>query len=214
MALKTAVFAALACASLLGCAKVASKIPGFGAKDDAPAPAPKIDLDRVPRSELAKGGQGVIRVKVPTREIDTLLVLRDNKPPVQSWRTGDGILFSFRDGLLIETRGLGFDLMSASVPTKAQISAGGNRFTRSYFYMSLNDQVARRDYSCVTEDRGPAQITVQGQGFQTRHVAEICERAEGYRFTNEYWLDGGVIRRSVQWAGPEAGSIQFSRVID
>lgn len=211
MALKSVALIALTAVALTGCNKLVQRVAPSLAKTEQAAP---VDLDRVPLDQIAKAGQSVIRVKVPSRGLDTLLVVRDQKAGVTSWMTGDGNLFTFRDGLLIETRGLGYDLMSSAAPSRAAVLAGAGGHNRSYFYLAKDDQNLRRDYSCSSQDLGPAAVTLQGQSYQTRHFAERCERREGFQITNEYWLDGDMIRRSKQWAGPEIGMIEFQRIVD
>lgn len=221
MALKQTIAVMVAVASLAGCSKMAGVAGGAVAdvagQQAASQPAPQAkaptNIDQLSRAQIAAAGRSVMRVDFPARGLKTLLVARDQKAQITSWMTGDGMLFTFRDGLLIETRGFGADLMSSAVPSLADLRSGKS-YGRSYFYVGPEDQTQQRDYLCQGNDSGDSGIVIYGQSHHTRRITEVCERPEGYRITNEYWLEGDMIRRSSQWAGPDLGNIAFERVID
>ena len=56
-------------------------------------------------------------------------------------------------------------------------------------------------------------VTIYARTHPTRHVAEVCQRAQG-GITNEFWFEGGSLRQSRQWVSPDAGYASFFRVID
>jgi hypothetical protein len=145
-------------------------------------------------------------------EIDGLMVVRDRKGEIVTWTDGGGVTVTFRNGVLIETRGFGADLMSSHAPTAGQI-AGSGTYQRSYFFASAEDVNERRDYTCHPETVGSETLVIYGRSHVTRHVTEICERP-GARITNHYWFEGGAIRKSRQWVSPNLGSIELERVID
>lgn len=204
MALKS-VIAALACfAVLTGCGMLQKLTPRAGG-ELAP-------IGRVSRADIEKSGQPVMRLKVPSRGIDTFLTIRDRRGDVVNWFSADGMLFTFRGDVLIETRGLGADLMSSAAPGAGQI-AGGGPYRRAYFFVDDDDQTGRRDYTCRTGTEGSEQLVIYGRAHATRKVSETCEREVG-RITNHYWLEGGKIRKSREWISPGIGQIEFERVVD
>jgi Group 4 capsule polysaccharide lipoprotein gfcB, YjbF len=171
-----------------------------------------IDLGSVSRAKIEKFGTPILRATVASRGLDLLLSPRDVRGDVVTWESAEGITFAFRNGVLIESRGLGADLMSSSVPSPEKI-ANGASYSRSYFYVADDDQNQRRDYACSPEARGPEAVMIYGKTHQTRHVAEPCLRDVG-RITNDFWLEGGTIRKSRQWVSPDIGYVEFSRVVD
>ena len=170
-----------------------------------------VNLDRVPREKLEAFGTPIMRATIPALGIDTLLSPRDRKGDLVTWESADGHTFTFRNGVLVETRGLGPDLMSASAPGPGPIAAGGAT-RRSYFYIWENDASQRRDYACTSASAGQESVEIHGRRHSTRHVAETCLR-EGGKLTNDYWFEGGTIRQSRQWISPMAGSGLFFLVI-
>lgn len=195
--------ALLALALLSGCGGLAA-VAGLGG-------GTAVNLDKVPREKLEAFGTPIMRATIPLLGIDTLLSPRDRKGDVVTWESADGYTFTFRSGVLVETRGLGPDLMSASAPGPGQIAAGGAT-RRSYFYTWENDASQRRDYACTSATEGQEAVAVYGRQHSTRHVVETCLR-EGGRLTNEFWFEGGTIRQSRQWISPLAGSGRFVLVI-
>lgn len=196
--------------SLAGCAQIAKVMPGkAGGKAAAAQPVPP---SQATRAMIAQAKQPVMRVKIPSRGLDALVTIRDRRGEYVNWFTDDGKLFTFRNGILIETRGLGADLMSSAAPSPGQIASGaGHR--RSYFYVDAEDQTGRRDYSCVSSVQGGQQLTIYGRQHNVREVVETCERDVG-RIRNKYWLEGGTIRKSLEWVSPGIGQVEFERVID
>ncbi len=173
--------------------------------------APKTP-DQMTRAELAAQGRPVMRVKIASRGVDRFLVLYQRSGDISVWTDGDGTTFTFRNGVLIESRGMGGELMSSAVPTPGQI-AGGGSYRRTYFVNGSEDRNERRDYSCQAGSDGGQVLVLFGRSHTTRHVVETCERAEG-RLTNQYWFEGGTIRKSREWLSPSVGYVEFERIID
>lgn len=196
----------LAClAALAGCSKLTKLVPSIGGTKVA-------QVGNATRAEIEKSGQPVMRVKIPSRGLDTFLTIRDRRGDYVNWFTADGKLFTFRNGVLIETRGLGADLMSSAAPTPGQIATGsGHR--RSYFFVDADDQTGRRDYGCRVENLGSVPVTIFARQHNTREIREVCERDVG-RITNRYWLEGSTIRKSLEWVSPGIGQVEFERVVD
>lgn len=167
------------------------------------------------RAELAKAGQPILLVSSKTLGQTGFLSVNDAKGGVLTWATPDGATFSQRDGVLIQTRGLGFDLMSAQVPSVGQLLRTGTPYERVYFFLGADDQGTRRTYSCVTSPVGRESIDVLGRTHVTTHVTETCTRSSGGgKLTNEFWIEGSTIRQSRQWVSAGLGFIDFARVID
>lgn len=167
------------------------------------------------RAELAKAGKPVLLVSSKTLGQTGFLMVSDAKGGVLTWATPDGATFTQRDGVLIQTRGLGSDLMSAQVPSVGQLLQAGTPYQRVYFFLGGDDQGTRRTYDCTTSIVGKESIDVLGRAHATTHVTETCTRSSASgKLTNEFWIEGSMIRQSRQWVSSGIGFIDFARVID
>lgn len=167
---------------------------------------------QVSRADLEKYGTPILRVTSTVLGQDGFLTISDAKAGVQTWATPDEVSFSLRNGVLIQTRGLGADLMSADVPTVAQLAAGAS-YKRMYFYLGADDAGTRRTFDCVAKVVGQETIEVIGRSYSVTHVTETCNQSGGVR-TNEFWIEGGAIRKSRQIASAQIGYLDFERVVD
>ncbi|WP_288995307.1 YjbF family lipoprotein [uncultured Gemmobacter sp.] len=168
----------------------------------------------VTRADLAKLNVPVIKGELKSGNSTIYLVPIARNGAVDTWSTSDDLTISFRDGVMLTTRGFGPDIMQAVVPSRAQLASGGGSHRRSYFYLDGADKMHRFDYDCSVSVIGGETITVVGRQHSTRHVAETC-RGGGREFTNEYWFEGGnFIRKSKELLVPEWGYLELARVID
>lgn len=165
------------------------------------------------RADIEHYGIPLLRLVIKTRASDVLVTIRETKGTVVTWATTDGTTVALKDGLLIQTRGLGPDLMSAAVPTVADLSSDGVSHPRSYFFLGEDDRSLRRDYTCTVTVVGKETIKIFEKSHETQHVAEECVRAEG-KITNDFWIEGEVIRKSRQWTSPGIGYMEFEKAVD
>ena len=129
-----------------------------------------------------------------------------------TWKTKDEATFSQRGGVLIQTRGLGADLMSADAPSVGQLRSGAS-YQRIYYFLGADDQGTRRTYDCTASVVGSESIEIMARSHATTRVTEVCERPLG-KVTNDYWIEGATIRQSRQWVSGAVGYVEFQRVID
>lgn len=187
----------------------ASILPGKRARQAAPTPP----AAQTPRAEIEKYGIPILRVVIPSRGADALVTKGDTKGDVVTWTTTDGTTFTLKNGVLIQTRGLGPDLMSAAVPTVAQLRNDGGTHPRAYFFLAEDDAAARRDYVCTMSGAGNETIEIYGRAHRTLRLREECIRPEG-KITNDYWFEGTAVRKSRQWTSPGSGYIDFEMAVD
>jgi Group 4 capsule polysaccharide lipoprotein gfcB, YjbF len=167
----------------------------------------------VTRAELEKSGKPAMRVIAKSLGQDGFLTISDAKADVVTWSTSNGVTFSLRNGVLIQTRGLGADLMSAQVPSVAQLSSPGDTHQRIYFFLGSDDGATRRTYDCTTTNDGGKEIEIMGRSHQVTQISEVCTRSNT-QITNIYWIEGASIRKSSQWISGPIGNVDFIRVID
>ncbi|MES2916626.1 MAG: YjbF family lipoprotein [Pseudomonadota bacterium] len=194
-------------ASAVGQMAKAGLSKGRGGKAAAsPAAAP------ASRQDLAAYGKPILRVRSERLGQDGFLTLADAKANVLTWTAQGQATFSLRDGVLIQTRGLGADLMSAEAPSLAQLTSGAS-YTRVYFFLGEDDRGTRRTYDCVASAAGREQVTVVEKVHAVTRVSELCTRPNS-KVANEFWIEGKTIRKSRQWASSRVGYVEFERVID
>ncbi|CUH89812.1 hypothetical protein PH5382_03765 [Phaeobacter sp. CECT 5382] len=186
------------------------------AKKRAPKPQPL----QISRALLDQLGQPHIEVTVESHDLTGYLGLvltrQDDFPgEITVWRSSDNNSLAFRNGMLIASRGLGGNLLSARVPAQNGIVGPASDGARSY-QLRHGDNVARQvDMACELRDLGAEQLKIIGRSYATRHIQEYCEGApQDGRPTvvvNDYWVDSrrDKVWKSRQWAGPEIGYLRI-----
>lgn len=182
-------------------------------RGEGPA-ASTADQATVSRAELEGFPQALIRASLENRDVSALLV------PVQAgvtgditWRTQDDITLTFRHGLLVATRGLGGDLMSAAVP---RLTQAPGQVERRHSYLIEDGRRETRTYTCTFTSPAPTNVTVLERTYPALRLEETCANAHGQQiFTNNYWVSsGGIVRKSRQWISDRAGYVTIERLID
>jgi hypothetical protein len=126
----------------------------------------------------------------------------------RTWSTAEKQTLTLRRGMLVATRGLGDDLMSADVSAAASAVASGSgagvvRITR---HLDGADGVLVRSFDCSVTTAGREAITlVSGEALNAIRVTEACSDG-AVTFRNDYWKNqNGTVRRSRQWVSPDVG---------
>lgn len=164
------------------------------------------------REKLEASGKPALRVRAPALGQDAFLTIIDTKGDVVTWTAQRQANFSLRDGVLIQTRGLGADLMSAEAPSLAQLT-GGASYQRIYYFLGPDDAGTRRTYDCAAAVAGRETIEILGKSHAVTRVTETCTRPNG-NVTNDYWIEGSAVRKSRQWASNLVGYLDFEKVVD
>lgn len=132
---------------------------------------------------------------------------------IEVWRTVDNVTFTFRDGMLVATRGLIDTMLSADVPADGVGAAGPARGgLRSYWFRAGDHEEVKITLRCQLDNLGVQKLEIVEQIYHVQHLRETCLRdgATGGRVVNEYWVDSrnGRLWQSRQWAGPVLGYIR------
>jgi hypothetical protein len=142
-------------------------------------------------------GDERLDVVIPAREARARLGPVARTGDVTVWQTLDGITLSMQRDVLIGTRGLGQDLMSADAEgVLALLQAGADADPVPHFRTHLDgeDQTVFRSYYCFRDAEQP--------DAGLRRIEIRCT-APHNTFTNTFWLDAsGVIMLSRQWISP------------
>jgi len=185
-----------------GCDTLSSMAPGIGATTK------RISLDQaqVPR----------LRASLLKRGTSAMMHVTGRNGDVVTWETPERVSVSLAGGVLVATRGLGHDLMSAEVREARAALAGsmpaGSDYPRFYGYMDGEHRTWFRSFLChvVVAERDVVETTSDGR--KVTRVTERCTDPD-LEFTNVYWrAPDGELVRSRQWIGPELGHIRLEHV--
>ena len=201
----------------------------------AAGPASKTPTPALTRAVLDTIDGALLEVTLERRNQRAYLYVnaqrRDGGPgKVVTWRTGDDITLAMRNGVLIATRGLGGDILSATVQVAGDRPGPARGGEKSFDIRALDHKARRLTLTCTLSDLGPATIEIIDRTYATRHIRETCEGGvAGYsigysigagtgapgRVVNDYWVDAGagLVWQSRQWAGPQTGYLRMRRVI-
>lgn len=175
------------------------------------------DLRQSLTPEVIAGFEGpLLFVEVLDNSIQAGLVPGPRNGSVQQWNTVDGTSLSLDDGLLVASRGLGGDLMSADVlDVRAALKRGGGTAERVHRTLTHDNQLHIQAFRCSYSDRGPEAARTLAGTFPARRIDEDCHDSAGLHVENSYWIDGsGTIRASRQWLSPLAGYLAIERLKD
>lgn len=151
-----------------------------------------------------------MRVEIPSRAANAVLSRVAVNDDVETWLAVDNISLSFRQGVLVASRGLGFDLMGADAQGTLDAIAGqGDEIYRHQMrYLTGDHHSTYLAAGCRIQIIGTEDV--QGQPLQ--RLEEKC-RARNNIFTNIFWQDAsGMIVQSRQWVSPEIGYLRTSLV--
>jgi len=175
---------------LVGCQPIVQRLSG-GA---APAPAAL--------SPEASAGPRML-VQIPARGATAVLFRVAVNKDVATWLTADNISLSFRQGVLVASRGLGFDLMTADAQGTLDAIAGQGKavYRRQMRYLTGEHHTTYLTAGCSMNATG----TVVLDGQRLRRFEEHCKAGQNV-FTNVFGLNAaGTVIRSQQWVSPEIG---------
>lgn len=146
----------------------------------------------------------LIRADLPARGATAVLRPLGQNGAVTTWTTVDNITLSFRQGILVASRGLGQDLMAAD-PEATRAALAGEApgiYRRKMRYLTGDNHSTWLTAGCTMRQ---AEGTVEG----LRRFEETCQ-ARDESFTNIYLLDGaGRVAQSRQWLSPGLGSVEI-----
>jgi hypothetical protein len=152
-------------------------------------------------AQLKKSGstQPVLLVELTQRGAVASLSVAGQNRGAQSWFDPTGVSVVTRRGVVVETRGLGHDLMSSNANgTLNALSGGGRGYKRFHRYLDGEGQPNDITFTCDASRSGNT-------------VTETCAVPEG-SFTNTYQLRGGSVVESRQWLGREIGYARITRL--
>lgn len=182
-------------------------------KSAAPPVAP--DPEGTTRKAMALTDKSVIFVQVEKSGLIAALGEFGRNGAVQSYATAQNQTLSFRQGMLVATRGTGDDLMSADTARAAALIRTRQPGEAEHVWRHLDGEGIERALAmrCTIRPAGAQDFPFVGRSWSTIRMDERC--AAGSRVvTNNYWVAGdGTIAMSRQWVSPGVGhvTVQLAR---
>ncbi|RFP86537.1 hypothetical protein DZK27_14060 [Rhodobacteraceae bacterium 63075] len=212
------VFALASCGNQPGRGLVMKSITsGALKKNQAPANADmpsQQELEANISHALANSDKRLSIVVIEKRDSFSFLTEISQNGPIRTWASPDRRTLSTSSGLIVATRGLGFDLMSASLPgSKALVtSRKAGQAQRVLRYLDGENQKQELRFSCRVSRGKPQKIAIGEIRASTITMTESC-RSSGASFENTYLVDGrGRIVQSRQWLGAENSYIFWQKL--
>lgn len=209
---KAPILAGLAALMLAGCGNDAnrgnmtemlkSSLPFLG-KKTAAAPQPM----NIPQVLANTTAPLTLIVQKDLNNTSVLVLQIEQNGAYRTYSTAGKQTLTFRQGLVTATRGLGNDMMSASVSEslaliRARKSGTAKRVLR---YLDGANNVIAFEFNCQMFVTGSGQVR---QGVVSANTVELTENcvADSRKFTNTYQVDAsGMILSSRQWIAPLQG---------
>ena len=141
-------------------------------------------------------------------------VRRDSFPgTVRLWRSEDNVSFAMRQGVLVQVRGFGNDILATNMRLSSNVIGPAGDGPRSMSILGLDNKSVALEAACDVGNQGAERITIIGRSYNTQHIVERCEFATG-QIQNDYWVDSssGIVWQSRQWGGPDNGYFKFRRL--
>lgn len=132
--------------------------------------------------------------------------------PITVWQTPAGGQLTIKNGVVITTRGYGFDIHSSDVDaTFDRIAAGDGTAVRVQYFMTGEGKMTLRSMACRYTSGPGGEVAMYGRvERKTRIVKELC-RTSTDEFANVYLFDGkGDLWQSRQWFGPKVGMVRLT----
>lgn len=168
------------------------------------------------RAEIDRAGRPLLMARLPRLGTRAMMRPSGRNGDVITWKAPDEVSISLAGGVLVATRGLGPDLMSAEVTRTRAMLAGApmpaRGYARLHSYLDGEHRPQFKSFLCRDAGRRPETIALRGMTRQTLRVTERCTSPDA-GFVNEYWIGAdGLVWRSRQWIGPGVGYLETSRL--
>lgn len=148
----------------------------------------------------------VMQVQIASRNANAELSRVAISNGVETWLAVDNISLSFRQGVLVASRGLGFDLMAADAAGTLTAIAGQGPpvYRRQMRYLTGEHHSTYLMAGCSMK-----MVGIEAVGGQRLNRLEEKCRARRDVFTNIFWLNAsGAVVESRQWVSPQIGYIR------
>ncbi len=161
---------------------------------------------------IARLAVPLILVQVPQRGLVATLVPTGQNGTVRSWRSRDAVQLSYDQGVLVATRGLGHDLMSADVAgTVAALRGRSGQYDRASSVVDGAFRTVVTHWTCAMSRHGGLSHDAPTGPVAVTVFVETCTGPT--TIENRYHVGAdGVLWWSRQWASTEVGVLETERM--
>ena len=142
------------------------------------------------------------------------LTLYPGKGMGETWLGADGATITLENGIIKATRGMRRDVMGSksSMPSWSETKISSN-YNRQISYLEGDNQIQSKIFSCTLRSANKrSTIIIFDLPFETQEFVETCIN-NTEKFKNSYFIDQKkIVRKSVQYHGPELGYLTIERV--
>lgn len=138
---------------------------------------------------------------------EVLFILGSQNASELDWYAGEDVFVRTRNGRVVRTVGLPYDLGGArdAVPAANSTPLTAIAASAQYLLDFPDLGVFGATAQCTTKDMGDTNIQILGSELSTRHIVEHCAvQPMRWNFDNDYWTDraNGFVWRSRQHVHP------------
>lgn len=166
----------------------------------------QLDTVKTPLLAARLTGPGTLATMVPV----------GHNGGVVTWRSGDDVSLSLDHGVVVATRGLGHDLMSADVADTRAVLDGtdeGTDYTRIHSYLDGEYQVVFRAFRCRKDVEAATTVEIVQQTHAVTRIEESCFSDQG-NIANSFFLGAdGTVWKSKQWISPALGYMETELLV-
>ncbi len=151
-------------------------------------------------------GEALLFVAAPALQAQAPMKLVGSSNGVDTWMSADRYSVSLQDGVVVATRGFGFDLMGADAEAtlRALAAPGSGPYARQLRYLASDNR--------STWTRAGCRVDFAVDTSDANRMEEVCT-TYSEAFTNTYWLGAaGQILQSRQWVSAEVGYLDIEFV--
>jgi len=155
----------------------------------------------------------ILYVTIPSRGAFATVAKVAVNQGTSTWQAADNITLSTRDGVLVATRGLGVDLMSADNSGLRQaLAQGGGNYSKVLYSLDGEDQTVPVSLNCTLTAQSSETVVVVERAYETTRLGESCTGSEA-TFGNTYWRGhDGTLWASEQWVSGAIGMMRIEKI--
>ncbi|NRB35592.1 MAG: YjbF family lipoprotein [Rhodobacteraceae bacterium] len=170
------------------------------------------------------GNVETIEVVIPSRDLYDFVRLIDRRTDrspgeLKTYQSFDLATVTFRNGVLVNTRSIGGDVLSHSVAVTGAVPGPIDVGERRLEIFALDNKSVGVFLDCQIRSEGTKQIVVYEITHTAEHLIEDCSWGSNTldrngTIQNEYWVSPSqnVVWKSRQWAGPLIGYIETQQI--
>ena len=158
---------------------------------------------------LSKFNQPIIGLSSPNQTEKATLVALGNQNDTLTWVSADGISVSFKNGILIATRGYSQDLIeSQHYKLDTLFTQNIKNFSKTFRYLNGQNRYREFNFSCSFSAKVTTTSFLSDLKLKTTQFTEAC-KSGNMRHTNKYYLlpNTDIVLKSKQWISETNGYI-------